>query len=197
MRAPNHMPKLRNYLSQINMIDEAFGRIMDAAPDALIIFTADHGMSLGHHGFWGHGGATFPSNLHRAAHSIPLIISQIGKIKAHQTSDAIVSNMDLFSNIIELAGGDTSPTLPSRSLATELEEKDSPKLFNEVYSEQEETSVLRTQDWVMFKRFKGPNAPDLPDALYASKLDSNECFNLVDDPDHQGRLAELSARIDL
>ena len=197
MCTPNHLPTLRNYYSQISMIDEAVGRIMDAAPDALIIFTADHGLSLGHHGFWGHGGATFPSNLHRAAHSIPLIISQVGKIKAHQTSDAMVSNMDLFSTIIELAGGDPSPALPSRSLATELEEKDSPHLFNEVYSEQEETRVLRTQDWVMFKRFKGDNAPDLPDALYASKLDPNECLNLVDDPDHQGIVAELSARIDL
>ena len=105
--------------------------------------------------------------------------------------------MDLFSTIIELAGGDPLPSLPSRSLATELEGKGGPHSFNEVYSEQEETRVLRTQDWVLFKRFKGHNAPDLPDALYASKLDPNERLNLVDDSNHQGILAELSARIDL
>jgi len=73
---PNHLPTLRNYYSQITMIDEAVGRIVEADPNALIIFTTDHGLSLGQHGFWGHGGATYPSNLHHAAHSIPLIVSQ-------------------------------------------------------------------------------------------------------------------------
>lgn len=53
MRAPNLLPALRNYYSQISMIDDAVGRIVQAAPDALIIFTTDHGLSLGHHGFWG------------------------------------------------------------------------------------------------------------------------------------------------
>ena len=43
--------------------------------DTLVIYTADHGLSVGHHGFWGHGEDTWPSNMHRSANNIPLIFS--------------------------------------------------------------------------------------------------------------------------
>ena len=84
LRAPNDLATLRNYYSQITLIDDAVGRLVaaaDAAGDTLVIFTSDHGLSLGHHGFWGHGASTSPSNLHRAAHSIPLIARQPGRIE--------------------------------------------------------------------------------------------------------------------
>jgi len=35
-----------------------------------------------------------------------------------------------------------------------------------VYSEQEETRVVRTQQWALFKRFEGPNNHDIVDELY-------------------------------
>jgi len=72
MRAPNDLPTLRNYYSQISMVDDGVGQIMDSLvqlgidENTLLIFTTDHGLSVGQHGFWGHGGACFPSNLHRA-----------------------------------------------------------------------------------------------------------------------------------
>ena len=51
MRAPDDLPTLRNYYSQITMIDDAVGQIMEADSGALIVFTTDHALSLGHHGF--------------------------------------------------------------------------------------------------------------------------------------------------
>ena len=197
MRAPNHLPTLRNYYSQIAMIDDAVGRIMEADPDALIIFTADHGLSLGHHGFWGHGGSTYPSNLHRGAHSIPMIVSHQGQIAPQQSSDAMVSNMDLFSTVIDCAGGTPSTDIPSRTLAGLFFDNDNGEAFDEVYSEQEETRVLRTKDWVIFKRYNGPTAPQLPDALYHSRSDPWERTNFVDDPEYQDVLAQLSAKIEV
>lgn len=117
LRAPNDLPTLRNYYSQISMIDDAVGRIRAATTDALIIFTTDYGMSLGHHGFWGHGGSTYPSNLHLAAHSIPMIISHAGHIKADQVSPIHVSNVDIYATILDYVGGQADAKMPSRSFA--------------------------------------------------------------------------------
>jgi len=110
MRAPNDLPTLRNYYSQISMVDDGVGEIMktleqsDLDEDTLLIFTADHGLSLGQHGFWGHGGATFPSNMHKAVHSVPLIIRQKGLATADTCSELMVSNMDLYATILDHAG---------------------------------------------------------------------------------------------
>jgi arylsulfatase A-like enzyme len=190
MCAPNHLPTLRNYYSQITMIDEAVGRILDAAPDALVIFTTDHGLSLGHHGFWGHGASTYPSNLHRAAHSIPMIFHGPGI--SPRVEPRHVTNTDLFATVLAAAGGAPDPTLPSRALlssATDWGE-------DAAYAEQEETRVIRTPNWLFMKRFRGPDTPDLPDALYDLHSDPGETRNLADQPDHKDTVAALSDKID-
>ncbi len=196
LRAPNHLPSLRNYYSQISMIDEIVGRIAAAAPDALIIFTADHGLSLGHHGFWGHGASTYPSNLHLAAHSIPLIV-RTPDGKARGDTPVHVSNMDLFSTIIDYAGGAPDDRLPSRSFAGLLRGEELTSWGeDEVFSEQEETRVIRTPDWAFFKRFRKDGAPDLPDELYDINADPAETTNLASDPNLAQVVADLSARTD-
>ena len=196
LRAPNHLPSLRNYYSQISMIDEIVGKIAAAAPDALIIFTADHGLSLGHHGFWGHGASTYPSNLHLAAHSIPLIVrTPDGKVRGE--TPVHVSNMDLFSTIIDYAGGTPDDSLPSRSFAELLKGEDLVHWGeDEVISEQEETRVIRTPNWAFSKRFHRDGAPELPDELFDVNADPGETTNLAGDPKLAHVVADLSARID-
>jgi arylsulfatase A-like enzyme len=150
MRAPNHLPTIRNYYSQITLIDDWVGQVV-AALDAkgirentLIIFTADHGLSLGHHGFWGHGGSTFPSNLHQAAHSIPLIVNHPGQIDVGQRSDLMTSNLDLFATLVDYLDlkNEADPDIknPSRSLSGVLKGEAMADWGEDVvYSEQEET----------------------------------------------------------
>ena len=196
MRAPNHLPSLRNYYSQISIIDEAVGRIANANPDALIIFTADHGLSLGHHGFWGHGASTYPSNLHLAAHSIPLIVRHPGHVEKGDTQ-ILISNMDLYATILDYVGGNIDNAAPSRSFAGLLRgEALADWGEDEVFSEQEETRVIRTPQWAFFKRFRGQGAPDLPDELFNVAVDPGETDNLAEDPAHAPIVAELSSRID-
>nr|WP_281361043.1 sulfatase-like hydrolase/transferase [Sulfitobacter maritimus] len=78
---PNNVPALRNYFSQVSLIDDGVGRIMtvpkrlDLDQDTIVIYTADHGFSLGHNGIWGHGAASFPASAHRPSYHIPLIVS--------------------------------------------------------------------------------------------------------------------------
>lgn len=196
LRAPNHLPSLRNYYSQISLIDEVVGRIAAAAPDALILFTADHGLSLGHHGFWGHGASTYPSNLHLAAHSIPLI-ARAPDGAAKGETPIYVSNLDLYATIIDYVGGVPNPALPSRSFAGLLRGDDVADWGDdEVFSEQEETRVIRNPQWAFFKRFGKAGAPELPDELFNVITDPGETRNLAQDPAHAHIVADLSARID-
>ncbi|MGB1010448.1 MAG: sulfatase family protein [Thiolinea sp.] len=208
MRAPNHLPTLRNYYSQITLIDDCVGQIINALEaqgireNTLIIFTADHGLSLGHHGFWGHGGSTFPSNLHQAGHSIPLIVNHKGQVDAGQRSDLLTSNLDLFATLLDYLGLEHQDAVsqtnnPSRSLAGMFRgEALSDWGEDEVYSEQEETRVLRTPQWVYFRRFTGNSNEDLQDELYDVINDPAEATNLIADPEHQLVATELASRID-
>ncbi len=203
MRAPNDLATLRNYYSQVSMVDDGVGEIMQSLENlgiddnTLLIFTTDHGLSVGQHGFWGHGGASFPSNLHRAAHSIPLIVRQAGVIPSAQTSKLMVSNMDLYTTILDHAGitpDDSTHKLPSRNLMPVLKgEMPTDWGDDAVYSEQEETRVVRTQKWVLFKRFDGPLNQGIKDELYDVENDPQETTNLSGNGQYESVEKELNS----
>ena len=200
MRAPNHLPTYQNYYGQITLIDEAVGKLVakaDAVGDTLIIFTSDHGLSLGHHGFWGHGASTWPSNLHQAAHSIPLLVRHKDKVVGDQTNPILVSNMDLYSTILDYVGLDIDKNLPSRSFAGLLKgDKLTDWGEDEVFSEQEETRVLRTPQWAYFRRFDGSSNWPINDELFDVVADPGETTNLLGNPDYAVVAGELASRID-
>jgi len=206
MRAPNDLPTLRNYYSQISMVDDGVGSIMRALTqlgieeETLLIFTTDHGLSVGQHGFWGHGGSSFPSNLHRATHSIPLIIRLPGVAKQGDVSTMMVSNMDLYATILEYTGieNETQEELiPSRSLMPIIKGEVPPDWGDDaVFSEQEETRVVRTQQWALFKRFKGPNNRGIGDELYDVLNDVEETNNLSGNPEYAEIELSLNAMLD-
>ena len=68
---------------------------------------------------------------------------------------------------------------------------------DEVFAEQEETRVIRTENWVYFRRFAGgQNESELEDELYDVALDPSESIDLKNSPDHAAVATELAARID-
>lgn len=206
MRAPNDLATLRNYYAQISMVDDGVGNVMAAlddlglADDTLLIFTSDHGISVGQHGFWGHGAATWPSNLHRAAHSIPMILRQKGVTNTGARPDQMVSNLDLYATVLDHAGlpvPGSDQGISSRSLMPLLQGEAPPGWGPDVmFAEQEETRVIRTPDWVYFKRFQPGTGEVLEHALYNVKADPSETGNLAGRTDLALIEGDLSQQID-
>ncbi|MFY0653447.1 MAG: sulfatase-like hydrolase/transferase [Cyclobacteriaceae bacterium] len=92
---------ISNYYGIIKEIDDWIGKIMDTldknglTDDTMIIFTSDHGEMLGAHGM------REKNVFYEESSHIPLFISAPGEIKDNTVVDGYVSNVDLFSTILD------------------------------------------------------------------------------------------------
>jgi len=94
------------YDTEIAFTDHHLGRLLAAfdrdpalKANTLFVFTADHGESLGEHGYWGHGRNLFEPTLR-----IPFGIAWAEKIRPGTTIDAPALNIDVAPTILGLAG---------------------------------------------------------------------------------------------
>lgn len=203
LQIPNDLETLRNYFSEMSMVDDGVGRILGALKrlgiyeDTLIIYTTDHGFSLGHHGIWGHSQATLPAHAHRQSFSIPLMVRHGDRIPARREA-VHVSQIDLFPTLLELAGIDPdghNADSAALSLAPGLGNGQFDKP-DEVFMEQEETRAIRTPEWLYKRRFQLAPVPPYGDELYDLKSDPLEKVNLAGLPEYSSRAATLCGRID-
>ena len=105
------------YYAMIKQIDDQFQRIIEHLRDTnqldntIIIFTSDHGESLGDHGLL-EKGCRFYEGLVR----VPLIFSCPGRFLQNVRRDALVELLDLTSTIVELAGIEQPDYMQGRTL---------------------------------------------------------------------------------
>jgi arylsulfatase A-like enzyme len=199
---PNNMEALRNYFSQVSLVDHGVGRIVQAIDqfengrETIVIYTADHGFSLGHNGIWGHGLANFPSSAHRPSYNIPLVMAG-GGIAQSQAHSGLVSQLDLFPTLAKFAGIDAAPSLPSaaRDLSPALN-GDLSDGHDVVFMEQEETRAIRTKDWLYVHRFAHAPSYPIEDELYDLTADPDEKNNLIGSADHAELAHDMRAKID-
>lgn len=94
------------YDTEIAFADHHLGRLLAAferdprlKANTLIVFTADHGESLGEHSYWGHGRHLFEPGLR-----IPLGVAWPGKIPPGGVVTAPAQNIDVAPTLLALAG---------------------------------------------------------------------------------------------
>ena len=202
IRIPNDLPTLRNYYSQMSMVDEGVGQVLAAldnnnqSDNTMVIYTSDHGMSLGEHGFWGHGKDTWPSNTYKESNHIPLLVRPPGQRSGGRTASNLVGTTDIFATIMDYVNLEFpgSHNIPARSLRKIIEGHD-PQWEQEVFMEQEETRSVRTDEWLFMKRFDGSDY-DFNSELYNLIDDSDERNNLIESPDHAAIIKSLSEKVD-
>jgi len=222
LRIPNDLESLRNYYSQMSLVDDGVGQVLAAldaqglAEDTLVIYTCDHGFSVGQHGFWGHGQATWPANTHRAAYHIPLLLRHTGQLAPSQSSEHLISQLDLFPTILEYAcleySDSTAAPTPSPSPNTSSSKMDRggehmahslvPLLQGEItdwqdiiFMEQEETRAVRTNKWLYMQRFDGNTKRALYDELYDLEQDWGERNNVAANPHYATVVQQLREQL--
>lgn len=105
------------YDTEIAAVDSSIGRLLTGIRELvddrelIVVFTADHGESLGEHGYWGHG-----RNLYEPSLRIPLGVSWRGNIP-RQRLTAPATLLDLAPTLLELAGVERPEGLPGTSWA--------------------------------------------------------------------------------
>ena len=99
--------KSDRYDTEIAFVDRYVGELAERiesdprlAGNTLIVFTSDHGESLGEHGEWGHG-----RNLYDPALQVPLVFYWPGRIRPQRIA-ANATNLDIAPTVLGLLGAE-------------------------------------------------------------------------------------------
>jgi arylsulfatase A-like enzyme len=172
------------YDAEIRYMDEKFGEVVELLraehlfDDALVLFTADHGESLGEHDYWFEHG-WFP---YEATARIPMIVKPPGQASA-RTIDQQVSNLDTVATILDAANMPWPPELSGSSLIGSFGER-GPLLVENTSAYPHRYFGVRTAEWKFLHEVRQDT-----EELYDLSADPHERTNvLAEHPDEAGRL---------
>ena len=186
------------YYGMITEMDMLIGKVMVAlqesgqADNTFIIYTSDHGESLGDNGLW------YKNNLYESSVRVPLIISGPG-IEKNKRVEAPVSHIDLVPTLLDAAQINRAEYLRGRSLMPLMQGKSrsgSEVVYSESHSEGNCTGsfLIRKENW-KYIWFTGYD-----DLLYNLKDDPFEKNNLINEEELKDVVtdlrSELFARVD-
>lgn len=184
------------YYGRVTELDAEFARLMrhleatGALADTIILVTADHGRYVGAHGWDAHNFGPFEE-----IYRVPLIACGPG-IAAGTETDAMISLIDLCPTLLELARAEPIDVPDSRSIAPLLADpREHEAELNTHYGEYHGTRFNLTQrilwegDWKFV--FNGFDF----DELYHLKDDPHEMTNLINQPEHAGRIRDMMTGI--
>lgn len=178
---------LRGYYAAISAMDAGVGKILDKLKDlgleenTLVIFTADNGMNMGHHGIWGKGNGTFPMNLYDTSVKVPFIARWPGKILPGVVTESMCSHYDViqtFNELLDLKA--TLPeNLPGKSFANVLLTGENTDNHIVIFDEYGNSRMIRNREWKYIHRY-----PYGPHELYHLITDPGEKENLIEQLDN-------------
>ena len=181
-------------------MDENIGRVLDRLEargildDTLVIFTADNGMSMGHHAHGAKGNGTFPMNMYDTAVKVPFIMRYPAMIKnPGAVSHALVSAVDVFPTLCEIAGcAQAVPEgLPGKSFVPVIEGDEHCRDEIIIADEYGPVRMLRTREWKYVHRY-----PYGPHELARSGERPERGEQLYDDPAQERRIVDMRNRLE-
>lgn len=161
------------YYAAVAEIDREIGRLLAKLEETgqlentIVVYTSDHGCSLGHHGYWGKGNSTRPLNMYETSLRVPLLARGPG-IAPGTIAEQCVDHYDSFQAICAWAGVKVADrNYPGRSYAP-LAGGEEMAWDDTRYGEYGDLRMIRTPEHKYVKRY--PHGP----------LD---LFSLTEDPD--------------
>ncbi len=168
------------YYAAVTEIDREVGRLLARLEECgqldntIVIYTSDHGCSMGQNGFWGKGNSTRPLNMFEISTRVPLMIRAPGQIAAGQVSERCVDHYDTFQTICDWAGipVDGSRNYAGASYAHLLDGSGQSDWDDTRYGEYGDLRMARTPSHKFVKRY-----PDGPHDLFDLEIDPDESLN--------------------
>jgi uncharacterized sulfatase len=194
-------PHLLGFLACNSFVDYEIGRIVDAidrhAPDALVIYTSDHGDLLGSHGLTGKGPA-----MYEEITNIPFIVRWPGVVSPGTVSSNLVSHIDLVPTLLDAAGAAELPNpLQGRSMAGMLKNPATPHQaevfieFGRYEVDHDGFGGFQPVRCVRNARYKLTINLLGTDELYDLQEDPGEMVNLIGSPAHRAERDALHDRL--
>ncbi len=181
----------QEYYAIITHMDAQIGRILDAleasgkAGNTWIIFTADHGLAVGHHGLMG------KQNMYDHSLRVPFLISGPG-VKPGSRVSAPIYLQDAMPTALELAGVQKPRQVDFESVLPHLKGDPGATKRNTIYGAYLDLQRAVIHDgWKLIRYSKAGIT-----RLYHLNSDPHEVRDLASAPAHQKRLQELTALLD-
>ncbi len=180
-------------------IDSEIGRIMEhiraELPDALVLFTSDHGAALGAHGL-SHKGASVYDEIAR----VPLIFAGSG-VKKGAVVEQTVSHADLPATVLDYMGVEIPQSFTGESLLPVLAEGKKEQEgrafveFNRYERDHDGFGGLQPMRAIVTDQYKLALHLTDSDELYDVQKDPYDLHNLINDPAYAEVRNELHDRI--
>jgi len=176
------------YLSCISFVDHQVGRVLEALEDSpykdntIIVLWSDHGYHMGEKN-------TFQkqSLWERSSHT-PMVIAG-PEVKPGQRCDRVVSLLDLYPTLLEMAGLPANPKNEGRSLVPLLKHPAKPWPYPAITGWLENSFAIQTESHRYIRYGDGS------EELYDHKTDLNEWTNLANSPEHADIRKQLAGWI--
>lgn len=175
------------YCGLVEKVDANLGAVLDAVSDldsTVVVYTSDHGDSLGEHGLPFKGPYMYEEEIH-----IPLLIRAPWAFAGKRERDDLATSADLAPTLASLCGIQWPKPIAGKSLIRKV---DRDAVFLECYSKQRWVNpirTIRTRQWKLNWYDRGNKE------LYDLKDDPHELRNRAGDPAVREVQAQLEKRL--
>jgi arylsulfatase A-like enzyme len=161
--APETRLDMARYIESAKLLDRALGIVLDAIDETglrdntIVVCTTDHGLAFPY----------MKCNLTDHGTGVLLIVRGPGNLSGGRVLDALVSQVDLFPTLCDLAGIEHPDWLAGTSLLPVID-GEAGEVNEQVYSEvtfhaaYEPQRMIRTREWTYIRRFADRDLPVLP-----------------------------------
>ncbi|TWU17477.1 Arylsulfatase [Novipirellula galeiformis] len=195
---------VKDYLRCVKSVDDSVGEVLDyleeagLADNTVVIYSSDQGWYLGEHGWYD------KRWMYEESLKTPLLVRWPGVVKAGETNNDVVSNLDFAETFLEIAGTKIPSDMQGRSLVPIFQGNtpaDWRKTFYYHYYENPGAhNVARhygvTNGRYKLIRFYALEGKPLDDwELFDLQKDPHELHSVYGDPDYAEVQADLEAEL--